>query len=122
MYNCFARLTTRYLQSYIMILLSPNIIMFIITFILIYVILFIIIVINYHIHYYIQILSHSLLYYLTLSYYDIILISLDSLMEKFRALVPEAAAVIRDGITKPLAATEIVIGDIIRLKSGQCYR
>lgn len=39
-------------------------------------------------------------------------------MEKFRALVPEAAAVIRDGITKPVAATEIVIGDIIRLKSG----
>lgn len=46
---------------------------------------------------------------------------LDSLMEKFRALVPEAAAVIRDGITKPLAATEIVIGDIIRLKSGECW-
>ena len=43
---------------------------------------------------------------------------LDSLMEKFRALVPEAAAVIRDGVTKPVAATEIVIGDIIRLKSG----
>ena len=46
---------------------------------------------------------------------------LDSLMEKFRALVPEAAAVIRDGITKPVAATEIVIGDIIRLKSGNLF-
>lgn len=44
--------------------------------------------------------------------------SLDSLMEKFRALVPEAASVIRDGVMKPLPATEIVIGDIIRLKSG----
>ena len=43
-------------------------------------------------------------------------------MEKFRALVPEAAAVIRDGITKPVAATEIVIGDIIRLKSGNFWK
>jgi magnesium-transporting ATPase (P-type) len=43
----------------------------------------------------------------------------DSLMEKFRALVPEAAAVIRDGVTKPIAATDIVIGDLIRLKSGR---
>jgi magnesium-transporting ATPase (P-type) len=40
-------------------------------------------------------------------------------MEKFRALVPEAAAVIRDGVTKPIAATDIVIGDLIRLKSGR---
>ena len=40
-------------------------------------------------------------------------------MEKFKALVPEAAAVIRDGVMKPLPATNIVVGDIIRLKSGQ---
>lgn len=45
----------------------------------------------------------------------------DSLMEKFRALVPEAAAVIRDGVTKPVAATDIVIGDLIRLKSGNLF-
>lgn len=43
-------------------------------------------------------------------------------MEKFRALVPEAAAVIRDGITKPIAATDIVVGDLIRLKSGKLLR
>ena len=43
-------------------------------------------------------------------------------MEKFRALVPEAAAVIRDGVMKPLPATDIVIGDIIRLKSGKRQR
>lgn len=40
-------------------------------------------------------------------------------MEKFRALVPEAAAVIRDGVMKPVPATDIVVGDIIRLKSGE---
>jgi sodium/potassium-transporting ATPase subunit alpha len=42
----------------------------------------------------------------------------DSLMEKFRALVPEKASVIRDGNTIPVGAEEIVVGDIIRLKSG----
>ncbi len=42
----------------------------------------------------------------------------DSLMEKFRAMVPEQASVIRDGTMRPLSATDIVIGDIIRLKSG----
>ena len=42
----------------------------------------------------------------------------DQLMEKFRALVPEAASVIRDGINKPVAASELVPGDVIRLKSG----
>jgi sodium/potassium-transporting ATPase subunit alpha len=42
----------------------------------------------------------------------------DSLMEKFRALVPEAASVIRDGVLKPIGASEIVIGDVIVLKSG----
>jgi P-type E1-E2 ATPase len=43
---------------------------------------------------------------------------IDSLMEKFKALQPEAASVIRDGVTKPVPATDIVIGDVIRLKSG----
>jgi P-type E1-E2 ATPase len=42
----------------------------------------------------------------------------DSLMEKFRAMVPEQASVTRDGVMKSCSATEIVIGDIIRLKSG----
>jgi sodium/potassium-transporting ATPase subunit alpha len=42
----------------------------------------------------------------------------DSLMEQFRALVPEAASVLRDGILKPVETSELVIGDIIRLKSG----
>lgn len=42
----------------------------------------------------------------------------DSLMEKFRAMVPEQASVIRDGVMKPTPATDLVIGDIIRLKSG----
>ena len=38
----------------------------------------------------------------------------DSLMEKFRAMVPEQASVIRDGVMKPLSATEIVIGTILK--------
>eukprot|EP01040_Poterioochromonas_malhamensis_P015084 gene15084-16817_t len=42
----------------------------------------------------------------------------DSLMEQFRALVPESAAVIRDGVLQPLDSTQLVIGDIIRLKAG----
>lgn len=42
----------------------------------------------------------------------------DSLMEQFRALVPEVASVLRDGVLQPIPASEIVIGDIIRLKSG----
>ena len=44
----------------------------------------------------------------------------DSLMEKFKAMVPEQASVIRDGsgAMKTISATELVIGDIIRLKSG----
>ena len=41
-----------------------------------------------------------------------------ALLEKFRALVPEAASVIRDGQLKPVPAAELVIGDIIKLKSG----
>lgn len=42
----------------------------------------------------------------------------DSLMEKFRALVPEAASVVRDGVTRPVQASELVPGDLIHLKSG----
>ena len=42
----------------------------------------------------------------------------DSLMEKFRAMVPAQASVIRDGVMKPTDATMIVIGDLIRLKAG----
>jgi magnesium-transporting ATPase (P-type) len=42
----------------------------------------------------------------------------DSLMEKFRALVPAQASVVRDGNLKPIDASLLVIGDIIRLKSG----
>lgn len=42
----------------------------------------------------------------------------DSLMEQFRALVPEGSSVIRDGVMKPLDTTQLVIGDIIRLKTG----
>lgn len=42
----------------------------------------------------------------------------DSLMEKFRAMVPAQASVIRDGVMKPTEASQIVIGDLIRLKSG----
>ena len=42
----------------------------------------------------------------------------DSLMEKFRAMVPEQAAIIRDGVMRPMNACDIVIGDLIRLKSG----
>jgi magnesium-transporting ATPase (P-type) len=64
-------------------------------------------------HGYSNVLSHPHLYSYPFSTLT------DSLMEKFRALVPEAAAVIRDGVTKPIAATDIVIGDLIRLKSGR---
>jgi sodium/potassium-transporting ATPase subunit alpha len=39
-------------------------------------------------------------------------------MEKFRALVPEKASVIRDGTMAPISAAELVIGDVIRLQSG----
>ena len=42
----------------------------------------------------------------------------DSLMEKFRAMVPETASVTRGGVLKAISATDLVIGDIIRLKSG----
>jgi magnesium-transporting ATPase (P-type) len=39
----------------------------------------------------------------------------DSLMEQFRAMVP---SVIRDGSLKPVNTSDLVIGDIIRVKSG----
>ncbi len=39
-------------------------------------------------------------------------------MEKFRDMVPEKCSVIRDGTMRPMSATDIVIGDLIRLKSG----
>jgi magnesium-transporting ATPase (P-type) len=42
----------------------------------------------------------------------------DSLMEKFRAMVPAQASVVRDGVMAPLDASMIVIGDLIRLKAG----
>jgi magnesium-transporting ATPase (P-type) len=42
----------------------------------------------------------------------------DTLMEQFRALVPQQTSVIRDGVMKPTDTTELVIGDLIRLKAG----
>eukprot|EP01033_Poteriospumella_lacustris_P012785 gene12785-9139_t len=42
----------------------------------------------------------------------------DSLMEQFRAMVPEQASAIRDGQLKPMAVSDLVLGDIIRLKAG----
>jgi sodium/potassium-transporting ATPase subunit alpha len=42
----------------------------------------------------------------------------DELMEKFRALVPASAAIIRDGVTSLIPAEDIVVGDLIVLKSG----
>lgn len=33
--------------------------------------------------------------------------------------MPEQATVIRDGVMKPISATEIVAGDILRLKLGE---
>ena len=42
----------------------------------------------------------------------------DNLMAKFRNLVPENASVIRGGVMLPVGATQIVPGDLIRLKSG----
>eukprot|EP01039_Chlorochromonas_danica_P004893 gene4893-5362_t len=42
----------------------------------------------------------------------------DSLMEQFRAMVPAAALVIRDGQMKSVDTANLVLGDIIRIKSG----
>jgi len=42
----------------------------------------------------------------------------DSLMEKFRAMVPAQASVIRDGVMRPVDSSHIAVGDLLRLKSG----
>jgi sodium/potassium-transporting ATPase subunit alpha len=42
----------------------------------------------------------------------------DSLMEKFRAMIPAAASIVRDGQITTLSTTLIVPGDMIRLKTG----
>lgn len=42
----------------------------------------------------------------------------DSLMEQFRAMVPETTTVLRDGQLQPLPASDLVVGDIVRLKAG----
>jgi sodium/potassium-transporting ATPase subunit alpha len=42
----------------------------------------------------------------------------DQLMAQFRALVPQSASVVRDGNLQPLPVADLVVGDVIRLKSG----
>lgn len=42
----------------------------------------------------------------------------DSLMEQFRALVPEQALVLRDGSLQTVEAARLVLGDVLRLQSG----
>ena len=42
----------------------------------------------------------------------------DELMEKFRAMVPEAVSCIRGGSLGPIPCDNLVVGDIIRLTSG----
>lgn len=42
----------------------------------------------------------------------------DELMEKFRAMVPAAASAVRNGMMQNIKAEELVVGDLIRLKSG----
>lgn len=42
----------------------------------------------------------------------------DNLMAQFRALVPQSASVIRDGNLQPLPVSDLVLGDVIRLKAG----
>lgn len=39
-------------------------------------------------------------------------------MEKFRAMVPAAASAVRNGMMQNIKAEELVVGDLIRLKSG----
>ena len=43
----------------------------------------------------------------------------DELMEKFRALVPEDATVIRDGVQSELPVSKLVVGDVVVIQSGQ---
>eukprot|EP01041_Mallomonas_annulata_P001802 gene1802-3499_t len=42
----------------------------------------------------------------------------ESLMEKFRAMIPDKATVIRDGIHRAIPTQDLVIGDIVHLKTG----
>lgn len=42
----------------------------------------------------------------------------DNLMEQFRAMVPQQTSVIRDGQLKTFPVSDLVLGDIIRLKAG----
>ena len=42
----------------------------------------------------------------------------DELMTQFKAMVPSACSVIRDGITRVLAAEDLVVGDLLWLKTG----
>jgi sodium/potassium-transporting ATPase subunit alpha len=43
----------------------------------------------------------------------------DELMEKFRALVPEDATVIRDGVQASCGVETLVVGDIVCIQAGQ---
>lgn len=42
----------------------------------------------------------------------------DTLMQQFRALVPQEASVIRNGQMRPMPVSDLVLGDVIRVKSG----
>lgn len=42
----------------------------------------------------------------------------DELMSKFRAMVPNQAVVVRDGVISMISAENLVVGDLIILKSG----
>jgi sodium/potassium-transporting ATPase subunit alpha len=43
----------------------------------------------------------------------------DALMEKFRALVPDDATVIRNGVKMEVSVSQLVIGDVVEISSGQ---
>lgn len=43
----------------------------------------------------------------------------DELMERFRAMIPQAASVVRDGTILNVKAEELVVGDLVFLKSGE---
>jgi sodium/potassium-transporting ATPase subunit alpha len=43
----------------------------------------------------------------------------DDLMAKFRAMVPDAATAIRDGTLQSVKAAHLVVGDLVRLTSGE---
>jgi sodium/potassium-transporting ATPase subunit alpha len=42
----------------------------------------------------------------------------DELMESFRKLVPEVSSVIRDGTLRTISSEQLVVGDLLRLTSG----